>query len=103
MKSLVALVLLICFLHHTLSSVPAALSMLEEGCCSRYNQTRIPKHCVKHVAMTPSHCNPKAIVFTTLCKKLCIDPDLDWAKKMLDTFKNGVVTFKKCKKCPGKV
>ncbi|XP_028443285.1 C-C motif chemokine 13-like [Perca flavescens] len=105
MKSLVVLVLLNCFLHHTLSAVPAALSMLEEGCCPGYNQTRIPKPCVKRVAMTASHCKPKAIVFTTESKKLCIDPNLKWAKDMLDTFEDGVVTYnsEKCKKFQRKV
>ncbi|XP_078114449.1 C-C motif chemokine 13-like [Sander vitreus] len=106
MKSPVALVLLICFLHHTMSAGPVALQMLEGECCPRYNEIRIPKSRVKHVEMTPSHCTLKAVVFTTVCKKFCIDPDLQWVKNMLIKFKDQpAVTFKpqKYKQCAEKV
>uniref|UniRef100_A0A4W6C699 Chemokine interleukin-8-like domain-containing protein n=1 Tax=Lates calcarifer TaxID=8187 RepID=A0A4W6C699_LATCA len=87
MKTLVILILLtlICFLRHSTS--------LQEGCCPEYSKTRIPRPRVKHVEMTPDHCQNKAIVVTTVCKRICIDHKLDWAKKLLSDFKNSAANF----------
>ncbi|XP_056234424.1 C-C motif chemokine 22-like [Seriola aureovittata] len=89
MKTLLTLLFLtlICSLHHT-SAGPVAVEMMVKGaCCPGYNQTRIPKARVKHVAMTPDGCTDKAVVVTTVCdKKICIDPNWPWAKKLLSAF-----------------
>uniref|UniRef100_A0A4W6C6C5 Chemokine interleukin-8-like domain-containing protein n=1 Tax=Lates calcarifer TaxID=8187 RepID=A0A4W6C6C5_LATCA len=82
MKTLVILILLtlICFLRHSTS--------LQGGCCPEYSKTRIPRPRVKHVEMTPDHCQNKAIVVTTVCDKFCIDANWSWAKKLLSEFKS---------------
>ncbi|XP_056234413.1 C-C motif chemokine 22-like [Seriola aureovittata] len=90
MKTLLTLLFLtlICSLHHT-SAGPVAVEMMVKGaCCPGYNQTRIPKAKVKHVAMTPDGCTDKAVVVTTVCnKKFCIDPSWIWARNLLKEFK----------------
>ncbi|XP_031704646.1 C-C motif chemokine 22-like [Anarrhichthys ocellatus] len=92
MKTLVPLVLLICFLGH-ISAAPVALSVQRDGCCRGYNRNPIPKGKVAHVGMTPSDCRSKSIIITTVCKKeFCVDPDWDWAKKLLEDFKKPAST-----------
>ncbi|XP_068580427.1 C-C motif chemokine 18-like [Cebidichthys violaceus] len=87
MKTLVSLVLLICFLGH-ISAAPVAPSMQADGCCRGHERTAIPRGKVVHMGMTPSDCASKSIIITTvLGRKFCIDPNCAWVKKLLEELK----------------
>ncbi|KAF3686781.1 C-C motif chemokine 5 Small-inducible cytokine A5 T-cell-specific protein RANTES Precursor [Channa argus] len=90
MKTLVAVVLLtlICIVHRSAGSSGAHVVM-SDGCCTAYSAARVPKGRIKNMVMTPSFCQPKAIVVTTVCKKeVCVKLELDWARKVLEEFQN---------------
>ncbi|KAK5874394.1 hypothetical protein PBY51_019340 [Eleginops maclovinus] len=102
MQTLVTLVLLTCFMLHC-SAGPVAPSASRVGCCLGFNQTKIPRAAVKHMAMTLSDCPSKAIVITTVCgANFCIDPNWKFAKKQFALFQNSPsrngFNSKKCRK-----
>ncbi|XP_033485839.1 uncharacterized protein LOC117258777 [Epinephelus lanceolatus] len=102
MKTLVTLALLtlICFLHHSSGTV-AVNAVTKDGCCPGSNRTHIPKGFVKDMVRTPNDCNPKAIVITTVCEeKYCIDAKWTWVKKRLEEFETSQSAFNihKCDK-----
>ncbi|XP_029284389.1 C-C motif chemokine 22-like [Cottoperca gobio] len=95
MKTLVTLVLLICFLRHS-SDAQEAASAPKDGCCQGYSPTPIPKRQVRHVGMTPSDCHLKAVVITTVCEiKVCVDPEWQWTKNLLARYKK---SLSKCRR-----
>ncbi|XP_034074279.1 C-C motif chemokine 18-like [Gymnodraco acuticeps] len=93
MKTLVTLVLLICVLRHCTAALFGP-STPKDGCCNGFTTKQIPRRMVKHVAETPSDCESRAIVITTVClKKFCIDPNLPFTKKQFALFKTSANGF----------